>query len=213
MRFTSPLVVDGALNYEHRLYAVAPHMHYLGKNMVARVERRDVTAPFCGFGDVSPLIGCLQKNCADAEDLDGCVDQNCSAEYNGMPTLCNECVTYEVTTSGDAEAAFGKCLSPPIFTAPEQPSGECLFEAPHHDFNWQRLFQYDAPIEELSVVRLGDVLSFECTYDNTLQNAAVAEALQYMGLGAPIGVLPGETTLDEMCLLVVQTLYKPHPAK
>ena len=39
-----------------------------------------------------------------------------------------------------------------------------------------------------------------CTYDNTLNNPGVVEALGQQGLEEPVEVRLGEETLDEMCL-------------
>jgi hypothetical protein len=209
MRFTSPIVVGDALNAEHRLYAAGPHMHYLGTHMSARIERRPDDAPFCGINDVTPLITCIQTNCsADGVDVEACVGEKCGGEYDAVPPLCRDCVTANAVIQGDVTAGFTTCLAAPTWTTPAQPDSECMFDAPHYDFQWQRLYQYDAAIEELPVVRPGDVLSFQCTFDNSLDNPYVVSALQYMGLDAPIDVSLGETTLDEMCLLVIQTLYK-----
>ncbi len=81
-----------------------------------------------------------------------------------------------------------------------EPQSECLLQTPGWDFNWQQLYVYDAPIEELPIAKPGDQLYFRCTYDNTMDNEFVAEALKQQGLDAPQDVYLGETTLDEMCL-------------
>ena len=46
----------------------------------------------------------------------------------------------------------------------------------------------------------GDVVVLDCTYDNTMNNQNLVEALADSGLDAPIDVFLGEETLDEMCL-------------
>jgi hypothetical protein len=109
-----------------------------------------------------------------------------------------------------ALAAFTTCLGAPKFTSAPQPESECLFDSPEYDFNWQRLYQYNAAQAELPVVRPGDLLRWRCKYVNNISNQAVADGLQYQGLTAPVDVGIGDTTLDEMCLLVLQTLYKPY---
>lgn len=82
----------------------------------------------------------------------------------------------------------------------DQPAEECLIRTPDWDFNWQRFYQYDVPIDELPTVTSGDVLRMKCTYDNTKQNRFVKQALEDRGMSEPIDVVLGETTLDEMCL-------------
>jgi hypothetical protein len=51
-------------------------------------------------------------------------------------------------------------------------------------------------------VQGGDILRMRCTYDNTLDNPFVADALSSMGMTTPGDVFLGEETLDEMCLAV-----------
>lgn len=77
---------------------------------------------------------------------------------------------------------------------------QCLVRTPAWDFNWQRLYFFDKPMEQLPFVRPGDVLTLRCTYDNTLGNPFVRDALDAAGQDAPHDVLLGEETLDEMCL-------------
>lgn len=80
------------------------------------------------------------------------------------------------------------------------PAEECLLQVPQWDFNWQRLYLYDTPLEALPELRSGDVLDLRCTYDNTMGNPFLARALGEQHLAAPIDVTLGEGTLDEMCL-------------
>lgn len=77
---------------------------------------------------------------------------------------------------------------------------ECLVQTPAWDFNWQRLYEYDVPIDQAFKVEGGDVVRVRCTYDNTLDNPAVVEILNEVGLTEPQNVGLGEGTLDEMCL-------------
>jgi hypothetical protein len=79
-------------------------------------------------------------------------------------------------------------------------SSDCLLQTPAWDFNWQRVYYYDAPLDSVPIVNLGDALEMRCTYDNTMDNPFVVQALQQQGLQAPVTVKLGETTLDEMCL-------------
>jgi hypothetical protein len=77
---------------------------------------------------------------------------------------------------------------------------ECLVQTPGWDFEWQRMYAYDVPIDQSFKVQSGDVVRVRCTYDNTLDNAALVEALGEVGLDQPQTVQLGEGTLDEMCL-------------
>ncbi|MFZ5480177.1 MAG: hypothetical protein ACOZNI_25665 [Myxococcota bacterium] len=83
---------------------------------------------------------------------------------------------------------------------------ECLIHEPAWDFDWQRLYTYDAPLGEVS---LGDddVLTLRCTYDNTLANPGVARALDDAGLDEPEDVYLGESSYDEMCILIFGIVY------
>ncbi|HYQ15238.1 MAG TPA: hypothetical protein VEQ58_05770 [Polyangiaceae bacterium] len=84
--------------------------------------------------------------------------------------------------------------------AGSEPADECLLETPKWDFNWQRGYLYDTPIDQAPALRSGDVINLRCTYDNSMQNPFVAQALAEQGLSAPRDVVLGEETLDEMCL-------------
>jgi hypothetical protein len=81
-----------------------------------------------------------------------------------------------------------------------EPADECLLQTPNWDFNWQRGYLYDVPIEQAPSARAGDIINLRCTYDNSLNNSFVVEALEHQGLTEPRDVLLGEATLDEMCL-------------
>jgi hypothetical protein len=76
----------------------------------------------------------------------------------------------------------------------------CLLHTPRWDYNWQRFYEYDAPIESSVRLKSGDKIRVRCTYDNSLDNPGVVEALAEVGLTDPIDVHVGEKTLDEMCL-------------
>ena len=45
----------------------------------------------------------------------------------------------------------------------------------------QRLYDIDAPIDELPFVQGGDIITMRCTYDNTLDNPFLVEALSQQG--------------------------------
>jgi hypothetical protein len=94
--------------------------------------------------------------------------------------------------------------NPPAGTNADQ----CLLAIPQWNFDWQRLYRYDAPIEQLPTVSPGDAFTIKCTYDNTLDNPKVVESLEEQGLTDPQTVKLGETTLDEMCLTAMVLLAK-----
>lgn len=81
-----------------------------------------------------------------------------------------------------------------------QPAEQCFVRTPAWDFNWQRFYEYDLPIDELPSATGGDVIRVKCTYDNSTGNPFVRQALEDQGLEEPIDVRLGEQTLDEMCL-------------
>jgi len=83
---------------------------------------------------------------------------------------------------------------------------QCLLQISNWDFSWQLFYQFDAPISELPTIKQGDTLNMRCTYDNTKQNAHLAEGLAGEGLSAPIDVSLGEETLDEMCIAALGVL-------
>lgn len=87
-------------------------------------------------------------------------------------------------------------------------TSQCLLQEPRWDFNWQRSYSYDAAFDKLPILNPGDKVKMRCTYNNTLDNLAVAGALKQQGLTAPQNVKLGETTLDEMCLGAFQVLFK-----
>lgn len=77
---------------------------------------------------------------------------------------------------------------------------QCLVQTPRWDFNWQRGYFYEGDVEELPAIRAGDTLNMRCTYDNSLDNPFVREALDAQGMETPQDVALGDDTLDEMCL-------------
>lgn len=86
------------------------------------------------------------------------------------------------------------------------PAKECLLGTPKYDFNWQRGYVIDAPIDGMPKLQAGDKLRFTCTYDNTTDNPRVKQALAEQRLAAPVDISLGESTLDEMCLGVFALL-------
>lgn len=83
---------------------------------------------------------------------------------------------------------------------------ECLINA-GWDFDWQRTYTYDVPVDELPAASRGDTFWMQCHYDNTLNNPGVVRALADAGLTEPVAVGLGETTLDEMCVLIAGVLF------
>ncbi|HUS30059.1 MAG TPA: cytochrome c [Kofleriaceae bacterium] len=80
-----------------------------------------------------------------------------------------------------------------------QPQNECLANG-NWNFDWQRTYIYDAPLDQLPSVAEGDVIDLKCNWNNTMDNPFVQRALVDAGLGAPIDINLGEGSLDEMCL-------------
>jgi hypothetical protein len=84
---------------------------------------------------------------------------------------------------------------------------ECLVQTPQWDFDWQRLYRYDAPLDGLPEISSGDAIELRCTYDNTMANPALRAQLLEQGKPGPIDVLLGESTLDEMCVGFLPLVY------
>jgi len=100
-------------------------------------------------------------------------------------------------------------------TAPTatEPKQECLIHTPAWDFNWQRGYQFDAPLDQVPVARKGDKFLFQCDYNNSLSNPFMPGALESQDLTAPRDIFLGETTLDEMCLGAFAVATKIPPPK
>jgi hypothetical protein len=77
---------------------------------------------------------------------------------------------------------------------------ECLVNVNKWNFDWQRQYTIDAPLDALPVVRGGDTVELRCRYNNTLANPFVQRALADLGLSSPITVELGEQTTNEMCI-------------
>jgi hypothetical protein len=80
---------------------------------------------------------------------------------------------------------------------------DCLLDVPDWDFSAQRAYEIDKPLGLLPTSTVGDRLVLRCAYDNSLGNGALAEELAAQGLDAPVDMVLGEASLDEMCLAVV----------
>jgi hypothetical protein len=84
---------------------------------------------------------------------------------------------------------------------------ECLEHTPEWDFNWQLGYGWDTSYENLPTIHDGDTIHVRCVYDNTLNNRAIADALDLQGLKEPVEIRVGEDTLDEMCLSLMGISY------
>lgn len=81
-----------------------------------------------------------------------------------------------------------------------EPQTECLANG-GWNFDWQRTYAYDAPIDELPSIEVGDRISVSCTWNNTLDNPFVERMLHDSNLPPqPIDISLGEQTTNEMCL-------------
>ncbi len=76
----------------------------------------------------------------------------------------------------------------------------CMVQTPRWDYGWQRLYEFDVPVDDSFALQPGDQVRVRCTYDNSLENPELAGALAEQGFDAPQDVYVGEGTLDEMCL-------------
>ena len=95
-----------------------------------------------------------------------------------------------------------------VWLEPAQRSDDlCLIQTPDWDYNWQRVYMYDAPRTKLPVMGQGDTIHMQCVFDNSMENRFVREALAQQGLDAPQDVRLGEDTLDEMCLSVLGIMH------
>jgi hypothetical protein len=84
---------------------------------------------------------------------------------------------------------------------------ECLEHTPEWDFNWQLGYGWDTSYDNLPTIHDGDTIHVRCVYDNTMQNRAIATALEIQGMSEPIEIRVGEDTLDEMCLSLMGISY------
>jgi hypothetical protein len=79
------------------------------------------------------------------------------------------------------------------------PQTECLANG-GWNFDWQRTYTYDSPLDKLPSVAAGDVIDIKCTWNNTLENPFVQRMLADAGLTQPVDISLGEQTTNEMCL-------------
>jgi hypothetical protein len=96
------------------------------------------------------------------------------------------------------------------------PQTECLANG-GWNFDWQRTYAYDAPLDKLPSLQAGDIVDIKCGWDNTIENPFVQRMLEDAGLSQPIDVALGEETTNEMCLqifgLSLPAPVEPAPSK
>ncbi|MEZ4470103.1 MAG: hypothetical protein R3F60_04700 [bacterium] len=212
MRFTVPGELDGRPFPGMFIHSIASHMHYVGTDMRIELTRPEAVPP-CEVPELDALEACMTEKCPGQVGAGSvaCAQSECAEAVEGLSGVCGECLVAQVR-AGAADVYAG-CRVPPAppgqyGTIPEQPADECLLQTPAWDFSWQRFYAYDAPIDQLPFVQAGDVFEWRCTYDNSMDNPFVREALRQQGLDAPHDVSLGEETLDEMCLMALTLLYK-----
>ena len=80
------------------------------------------------------------------------------------------------------------------------PQTECLANG-GWNFDWQRTYIYDAPIDQLPSIEAGDTIEIACKWNNTIQHPFVQRMLHDSNLPPhPIDIKLGEQTTNEMCL-------------
>jgi hypothetical protein len=81
-----------------------------------------------------------------------------------------------------------------------QPKDECLANG-GWNFDWQRTYRYDAPVDQLPTISPGDRLEITCQWNNTLANPFVQRMLHNANLPPQaIDIALGEQMTNEMCL-------------
>ncbi len=195
-----------------KIMGVATHMHILGKDMRIWVKRRandDFDGAACSASDKVALEPCLLKNCdgKSGKSASDCAVKHCGVQLQAIDKGCLQCLS--VANDGKAKDIWAQCEGGGKL--PAGPAGSdkdiCLLHTPEYDFDWQRFYTFDAPIEQLPVLRPGDTLMMRCVYDNSMGNKALAAELKAAGMSAPVDVGIGEETLDEMCLAALYVLY------
>jgi hypothetical protein len=76
----------------------------------------------------------------------------------------------------------------------------CLLDTPRYDFDWQRIYAFDGPLDALPIMAAEDRVRLRCEYENTMDNPRLRDALEAAGLDGPVNIGLGTGTLDEMCL-------------
>jgi len=92
------------------------------------------------------------------------------------------------------------------------PQKECLANG-NWNFDWQRTYIYDAPLDQLPSVQKDDIIDVQCHWNNTIENPFVQRALNDQGLVAPVDISLGEGgSTDEMCLEIFGIAVDAPPA-
>jgi hypothetical protein len=91
--------------------------------------------------------------------------------------------------------------------APSEEEDICVLHTPEWDFDWQQFYKYDASTGNAPISYPGDALVLECNFNNSLSNPALVQALAEAGEPSPIDVYLGEGTLDEMCIVILGTVF------
>ncbi|MCA9665055.1 MAG: hypothetical protein KC503_05685 [Myxococcales bacterium] len=104
---------------------------------------------------------------------------------------------------------LGSKFSVQKVAADDQPNAAdvCMLEIPKWDFNWQQT--YVTPKDDAIVLKPGEKIRLSCSYDNTAPNQPIVDGARV----EPKSVKWGEGTLDEMCLLYIDTVepYRDPP--
>jgi hypothetical protein len=80
------------------------------------------------------------------------------------------------------------------------PQSECLANG-GWNFDWQRTYVYDAPLDDLPTLQTGDIVDVTCHWNNTIENPFVQRMLNDSHLPPqPIDLTLGEQTSNEMCV-------------
>jgi hypothetical protein len=115
-----------------------------------------------------------------------------------------EGVDQRVWSMGHHMHRFGMAMSSAQVVGEER---ACLLATPDWDFDWRRLYTYDATVAALPVLRHDDRIELRCVYANHLGHPGARQTLTEAGLARPIDVGLGAAALDEMCATLVGVLY------
>ena len=195
----------GELN-EVKLLSASPHMHYAGVDMKVHIDRPEPSEASCEAGTLTSFFSCATaEGCLSSDNMLDCLQTECKENWEALSLSCWGCahrVLVSQGTQAQAIAQISACERPDESRLIDpQPTRECLVSAPKYDFEWQRAYAYDVPLDELPIFRPGDILTLNCGYDNSMNNQNMREALGRVGMSEPSDVILGDETLDEMCLV------------
>lgn len=86
---------------------------------------------------------------------------------------------------------------------------ECVINAEGFRFDFQNNYVFDAPVDQLPVLRQNEKVEVRCIYNNDWSNPFIEEALSAAGETDLVDVYWGEETSDEMCMAVVGLVLPP----